>query len=183
MVIGGSAGSFSEIRKILTSLPANFNVPLAMCFHRLKDKRNGFVESLEVGSKIRIIEPDDKSSIEPGVGYLAPANYHMLIEPARTLALSTEVEVNFSRPSIDLTFESAGAAYHDKMLGIMLSGANSDGAQGMFSAHKRGAYSIIQDPEEAAFGTMPGAILNYFQPHKILKVEDIIEFLRFVDYE
>ena len=88
-----------------------------MCFHRLKDKKNGFVESLESGSKMKIIEPYDKSTISPGIAYLAPSNYHLLIEPSRTFALSTEAEVNFSRPSIDLTFESAGGVFKAKPKG------------------------------------------------------------------
>jgi two-component system chemotaxis response regulator CheB len=183
VVIGGSAGSFNLIRKILSSLPGDFSLPIVMCFHRLKDKKNGFVESLEVGSKIKIIEPFDKSSILPGIAYLAPANYHLLVEPSRTFALSTDEDVNFSRPSIDMTFESVGAAYYDNMIGILLSGANSDGAQGLYAAHKKGAYTIIQDPNEASFKAMPGEVLKYYNPDKILTVEEIIEFLCSIQYK
>lgn len=177
IVIGGSAGSFSIIRKILLALPDSFSIPLVMCFHRLKDRRNGFVESLESCSGMRILEPRDKDIIVPGNAYLAPANYHMLIEPTLTFALSVEEEVNFSRPSIDLTFETAGSAYHDRMLGIIVSGANSDGARGVYNAHKKGAYTVIQDPEEADFATMPREALKLFSPDQVMPVNEIIGLL------
>lgn len=177
IVFGGSAGSFSVIRKILTSLPGEYLIPLVMCFHRLRDKKNGFVESLETGTSIRLLEPLDKSKILPRHAYLAPANYHLLVEASKTFALSTEEEINFSRPSLDLTFETAALAYRETMVGILLSGANTDGATGMFMAHKLGAITIVQDPVEAAFSIMPQGALNLFEPDHIYNVGAIIEFL------
>ncbi len=177
IVIGGSAGSFTIIRRILSSLPKEFSPPIIMCFHRLKDQRNGFVESLETGSSLKIQEPLDKSKIVLGNAYLAPANYHLLVEPSQTFALSIGEEVNFSRPSLDLTFETAGAVYRDRMVGIILSGANTDGADGLYYAHKKGAYTIIQDPDEATFGNMPLGVLSRFDPDRVFKVEEIIDFL------
>ena len=182
IVIGGSAGSFNVIRKILSSIPDSFTIPIVMAFHRLKDKRNGFVESLETCSNLRVIEPHDKDIIAPGNAYLAPSNYHLLIEPAWTFALSTEEEVNYSRPSIDLTFETAGSAYHKKMIGIILSGANSDGAKGAYNARKNGAFTIIQDPDDASFSTMPLEAMKIFRPDRVFSVDDIISFLCSVHY-
>ncbi|HEX2920244.1 MAG TPA: chemotaxis protein CheB, partial [Bacteroidales bacterium] len=121
-------------------------------------------------------EVHDKESIKKGV-YLSPANYHVMIEPNRTFALSTEEDVNYSRPSIDITFESAGHTYKKSMAGILLSGTNSDGSRGLFSAFKSGAYTIIQDPANAQFGIMPGEALTFFKPHLKLKDLEIIEFV------
>lgn len=177
VVIGGSAGSYNVIKKILLSLPADFPLPIVLCLHRLKDVRNGFMESLNLNSKITVKEPDDKDLVKPGFAYLSPANYHLLVEPGHNFALSTEDNINFSRPSIDITFETAGYAFRDKMVGIILSGANSDGAKGMYNAFKNGAYTIIQDPENASFKTMPGEVLKLFTPHKVLTDNEIVDFI------
>jgi len=177
VIIGGSAGSFNVVKKILSSIPQTFPLPIILCLHRLKDVRNGFCESLNFGSKIPVIEPFDKDPIKQGYAYLAPSNYHLLIEPGRNIALSTESDVNYSRPSLDLTFETAGYSYRKKMVGIILSGTNSDGAKGLFNAYGNGAYTIIQDPENAQFSTMPNEALKYFTPHKVLTDDGIIEFI------
>jgi two-component system chemotaxis response regulator CheB len=177
VIIGGSAGSFNVVKKILSSIPENFPLPVILCLHRLKDIRNGFVESLNIDSKIPVIEPFDKDQVKAGFAYLSPANYHMLIEPGHSFALSTESDINYSRPSIDLTLESAGFAFREKMAGIILSGTNTDGAKGLFSAFKNGAFTIIQDPGNAQFSTMPGEVLKYFVPHKVLTDEEIIIFI------
>lgn len=177
IIIGGSAGSYNVVRKILASLPANFPLPIVLCLHRLRDVRKGFAESLNIDSKLPVREPDDKEKITPGFVYLSPANYHTLIEPARTIALSIDPVVNYSRPSIDVIFETAGFSYREKMLGIMLSGTNSDGAKGLFSAFKNGAFTIVQDPENAQFSVMPNEVLSYFKPHMILNDNQIVEFI------
>jgi len=177
LFIGGSAGSYTVVRKILSSIPSDYPLPLILCLHRLKDVRNGFSESLNFNSKIPVIEPSDKAFLKPGFAYLIPSNYHMLIEPALSIALSTESDVNYSRPSIDITFKSAGYSLGNRMAGIILSGTNSDGALGLFSAFKNGAYTIIQDPDNAQFRTMPDEALRYFNPHKILKDFEIINFI------
>jgi two-component system chemotaxis response regulator CheB len=178
LVIGGSAGSFTLVRKILEALPATFPLPVILCLHRRRDIRNGFVESLVPVSKLKVVEPLDKESIRQGYVYLDPANYHMFIEKGETIALSTEKEENYSRPSIDLTFESAGKVYGNKMVGIMLSGANSDGAKGMLSSKNNGAYSIVQEPGEALFDTMPREALKLFVPDAIMTCDEIINFLK-----
>jgi len=177
LIIGGSAGSFNVVRKILSSLTEDFPLPIILCLHRLKDVRNGFCESLNLVSRLPVIEPLDKDSVKNGFVYLSPSNYHMLIEPGSYIALSTEPVVNYSRPSIDLTFETAGYSYREKMAGIILSGTNSDGAKGLFSAFKNSAFTIIQDPENAQFRTMPNEALKYFTPHKILTDDGIIKFI------
>ena len=160
VVIGGSAGSFQVLVKILQSLPKNFNYPVLLCMHRLKHIRSGFVEALSIKSNIPIVEPYDKTHIKPGVGYLAPANYHMYVELANQISLSTEESVNHSRPSIDLTYMSAAQAYRNKLVGIILSGANRDGAWGMRKIADLGGITIVQDPKECEVRTMTEATLN-----------------------
>lgn len=177
IVIGGSAGSFPLIVKILASLPKNYPYPVFLSLHRLKHIRMGFVEALSLKSNIPVVEPDDKQSIKAGVAYLAPSNYHMLIEVGNTIALTTDIMVKYSRPSIDLTFDSASNVYRDKLIGIIVSGANSDGADGIKQVKDRGGLTIAQDPSEAAIQTMPNAALNATKIDKVLKIDEIVNFL------
>ena len=178
VVIGGSAGSFPVVTRILQNLPKSFPLPVVLCLHRLKHVRHGFVEALSIKSNLPVSEPNDKEAIKNGRAYLAPANYHLYVELGNTFALSTDEMVKFSRPSIDLTFDSVSYIFRDKMLGIMLSGANSDGANGMNLAKKRGATTIVQDPDEASMRTMPDAALKLHKPDQILNSDGIINYLK-----
>ncbi len=177
VIIGGSAGSFQVITRILNSLPKNFNFPVILCLHRLKHVRSGFVEALSIKSNIPVIEPFDKDNIKVGNAYLAPSNYHMYIELNKRIALSTEEVVNHSRPSIDLSFETAALAYRDKLLGIILSGANKDGAYGLKKVKQMGGTTIIQDPKECQVSTMTDASLKMSKVDHILSTQQIINFL------
>ena len=178
VVIGGSAGSFQVVVKILQSLPKNFNYPVFLCLHRLKHVRSGFVEALSLKSNMPIIEPYDKTHIKAGIAYLAPANYHMYVELANQISLSTEEPVNHSRPSIDLTYLSTAQAYRQKLVGIILSGANRDGAYGMKKIAEFGGTTIVQDPLECEVRTMTEATLNLTKVTYIYQTDQIIQFLR-----
>ncbi|MDI9340801.1 MAG: chemotaxis protein CheB [Sediminibacterium sp.] len=175
IVIGGSAGSFQVVTRILAALPANFNIPVVLCLHRLKHIRSGFEEVLNKKSTLKVIEPEDKTKLQKGYVYLAPANYHLYAEINGTLSLSTEESVSFSRPSIDLTFDTFSYVYKNKMLGIILSGANRDGLNGCILAKARGTTLIAQSLEEAEIQTMPESIIQQQLPTYILKTEDIIK--------
>lgn len=177
IIIGGSAGSFQAVTKILASLPKKFNLPIFLCLHRLKHVRTGFVEALSIKSKLPIVEPKDKEHIRPGKIYLAPANYHMYIELGNYFALSTEESVNHSRPSIDLSFASAAYAYKEKLIGIILSGANKDGALGLKSIKEAGGLVIVQDPEECQVKTMTTASLKATKVDYVYNTDQIIEYL------
>ena len=177
VVIGGSAGSFQVITKILNSLPKNFPIPVLLSLHRLKHVRSGFVEALSIKSNIPVIEPFDKDTIKSGIAYLAPSNYHMYIELNKRIALSTEEPVNHSRPSIDLTFETAATAYRNKLIGIILSGANRDGAYGLKKVKQNGGLAIIQDPKECQVKTMTEASMNMTTVDHVYKTDEIIRFL------
>jgi len=177
VIIGGSAGSFQVVVKILHSLPKDFPIPVILCLHRLKHVRSGFVEALSIKSNIPVEEPFDKDQLKPGRAYLAPANYHLYIEIPNRVALSTEEAVNHSRPSIDLAFITAANAYRNKLIGIILSGANKDGAYGMKKIHEQGGITIVQDPNECEVKAMTQAALQATKVDYIFKTEEIINFL------
>jgi two-component system chemotaxis response regulator CheB len=177
VVIGGSAGSFQGMVKILSRLPKGFPLPIILCLHRLKHVRNGFVEALSIKSVVQVTEPFDKENIKKGGVYLAPANYHMSVELGNYFALSTEEMVNNSRPAIDITLSTSAFVYKEKLVGILLSGANRDGAAGMKSIHEKGGLTIVQDPSECMIDTMPKAALAMTKIDHVLKVDQIVEFL------
>ncbi|MDH5365513.1 MAG: chemotaxis protein CheB [Cyclobacteriaceae bacterium] len=177
IVIGGSAGSFQGITKILSNLSPDFKLPLILCLHRLKHVRNGFVEALSLKSVMTVCEPYDKENVKKGKVYLAPANYHMSVELGNYFSLSTEEMVNNSRPSIDITLGTSGYVYKEKLIGILLSGANKDGALGMKNIKNKGGLTIVQDPKECMIDTMPSAALDITEIDYILGVDGIISFL------
>ncbi len=181
IVIGGSAGSFQGITQILANVPKDFPLPMFLCLHRLKHVRHGFVEALSIKSNKVISEPFDKETIKKGAVYLAPANYHMCLELGSTLALSTEDLVNNSRPAIDLTFETASYVYRDKLIGILLSGANKDGAYGMMKIKQRDGLTIVQDPNESMINAMPNAALAATKIDYTLTITQIVNFLYELD--
>ncbi len=177
VIIGGSAGSFPVVTKILGSLSDNVKYPVFLCLHRLKHVRSGFVETLSIKSNIKIVEPYDKEHIRAGTAYLAPANYHMFIEIGNTIALSTEEVVNHSRPSIDLSFITAGKSYREKLLAIILSGANKDGAYGMKRIKELSGTTIVQDPKECEVKTMTESALKITKVDYIYNSDKIVHYL------
>jgi two-component system, chemotaxis family, protein-glutamate methylesterase/glutaminase len=181
VVIGGSAGSFQGMVKILSQLPKGFPLPIIMCLHRLKHVRNGFVEALSIKSVVQVTEPFDKENIKKGGVYLAPANYHMSVELGNYFALSTEEMVNNSRPAIDITLSTCAFVYKERLIGILLSGANRDGAAGMKSIHDKGGLTLVQEPSECMIDTMPKAALAITEIDYVLKVDQIIEFFKELD--
>lgn len=177
IVIGGSAGSFQVVTRILSSLPVTLSVPVFLSLHRLKHVRSGFLEALMLKSNLPIIEPEDKEQIRPGRAYLAPANYHMYIELGNRIALSTEEPVNHSRPSIDLSFITAAQVYRDKLIGIILSGANTDGALGLKRVKDNNGLTIVQDPQECPVRTMTESSIRICAVDHVFKTEEMINFL------
>lgn len=177
VVIGGSAGSFAVVSKILAQIRSDFHLPIILCLHRLKHVRSGLVEGLSIKSTIPVIEPFDKDKIVPGFVYLAPSNYHLFIEFDNTFSLSTE-EVQFhSRPLIDHTLSSAGYIYRDRVIGILLTGANKDGAKGMKDIADRKGFTIVQNPASCEVDTMPKSALKIMTPDLILDHIGIVKFL------
>ncbi|HBX51881.1 MAG: chemotaxis protein CheB [Bacteroidetes bacterium RIFOXYA12_FULL_35_11] len=177
VIIGGSAGSFQVVIRILSQIPKSFPYPLFLCLHRLKHVREGFVEALSIKSNITILEPNDKDRIKPGIAYLAPSNYHLLIEPEFHFALSSGEPINHSRPSIDLSFASAAYAYRNNLTGIILSGANKDGALGLKAVADFEGTTIVQDPNDCQIRTMTESAIKTARVDHVLSTDQIIAFL------
>jgi len=175
IVIGGSAGSFKIITEILEVLPKNFPFAVILVLHRLKHIKEGFTEALKIKSQLPVSEPFDKDKIETGRVYIAPANYHLYIEPDKTFALSTEEVVNHSRPSIDITISSAAFSLKNRVSAIVLSGANNDGAKGLKDIITYGGTAIAQDPKDALVPTMPEAAIKISGTENILSSQEIIK--------
>lgn len=177
IIIVGSAGSFKIVVEILEAIPKKFPFAVILILHRLKHLKEGFTDALKLKSLLPVSEPLDKEEIIPGRVYIAPANYHLYIEPDKTFALSTEEVVNHSRPSIDVTLSSAAFSLKEKIAGIVLSGANNDGAAGLRDVANYGGTVVVQDPKDAAVSTMPEAALKISGTENILSSQEIIKFI------
>lgn len=183
IIIGGSAGSYKVVMKIISSLPKNLNVPFFICLHRLRSARNGFTETMRSRTAFQIIEPIDREKIESNKIYIAPANYHMIILNNETIGLSVDEEINHSRPSIDLVFHSAAETYKKNLLGIILSGANHDGAFGMLKIKENGGTTIAQHPDECEISVMPLSCIENQGVCSIQSVDEIIQSIHdFISY-
>ncbi|MEW6266044.1 MAG: chemotaxis protein CheB [Thermodesulfobacteriota bacterium] len=157
IVIGGSAGGLQAMRTLLGLLPTGFKTPLAVVLHR-QAGTTGLSAVLQQNSPFPVLEAEDKTELQPGHLYLAPADYHLLVED-ESLALSTDAPVASARPSIDVLFESAAEAFGHRIIGVLLTGKSQDGAAGLASIKERGGLVIIQDPRTAEEGFMPAAAL------------------------
>lgn len=158
VVIGVSAGGLFALQEIISKLPRQF-IPIVIVMH-VKANSDSFIGSyLAQHSKLIIKEAESSDGIEQGIIYIAPPGYHLLIEHDKTLSLSIESPIQFSRPSIDVLFESAALAYHEHLIGVILTGANNDGSQGLKKIKERGGVIIVQDPETAFAKEMPRAAI------------------------
>lgn len=163
VVIGGSAGSLEPLCQILSMLPRDYPIPLLVAQHLYKWDYGGFVSYIASRVALKVTEASDKEKIEPAHVYFAPADYHLLVEREGTLALSIGPKVNWSRPSLDVLFESAARVWTNEIAGIILSGANNDGAQGMKLIHDFGGLVIAQDPATAESTVMPLSAIELAQ--------------------
>ena len=180
IVIGGSAGSIPVVIKILSSIPKGFKTPIVLCLHRLKNVSEGMKELLAASFQGILIEPNDKDPINEGYAYLAPANYHLLTSKnEQSFNLSTEELFNYSRPAIDLTFNSISNSFKKNTLGIIISGANSDGAYGIKNIHKNGGITVAQNPLECPAPYMPQSAIDLKCIDYILNTDEIISFILF----
>ncbi len=177
VAIGASAGGFGTLAGILKELPADFPIPIIVIQHRSKDENRLLEELLQSKCKIRIKQADEKERIAAATVYFAPADYHLMIERNHFFSLSDDAPVNFSRPSIDVTFETASEAYTNKLIGIILTGASKDGAAGLEAIGKQGGITIAQDPESASYPLMPQAAIATGSVQYILRWEEIKDFL------
>ena len=176
IMIGGSAGSLQPVTSILEELPEDLDIPVIIVLHRLRNVQSEMDRLLSV--KKKIIEPEDKDKIVPGHIYLAPQNYHLIAETDRTFMLDYSELVNFSRPSIDVTFNSVALAYGSRTLAILLSGANKDGAEGLYNVQAKGGKTVVQDPAIAEFDIMPLAAIKVCTDVSVMGIEEIIQYIK-----
>lgn len=177
IVFGSSAGGLSALSHIFSSLPADYPLPLISVQHRVKDNRLLLEEVLAAKSALRIRQAEEKEKILSGTAYIAPPDYHLLIEDDMTFSLASSEAVMHSRPSIDVLFESAATALGKNLIGILLTGANADGSHGMTTMRKNGALTIAQDPDEADFPMMPRSAIETGSIVHVLTLQKIVEFL------
>ncbi|MBD2343004.1 chemotaxis protein CheB [Anabaena subtropica] len=176
VVIGTSLGGLSALQNLLGNLPANFQIPVAIVQHRHKDSDDTLRGMIQEYALLPVREVEDKDEILPGQIYLAPADYHLLVEPGY-FALSTDGAVSYARPSIDVLFESAADVYGEQVIGVILTGANQDGMQGLKKVKARGGITIVQEPSTAASSVMPAAAISAVAVDWILSLSEISPLL------
>lgn len=165
------------MQEILPHLPEGYGIPLAVVQHRAKDSTPLLASILRRYTKINIVEPDDKSQIRAGTLYLAPANYHLQVEAAGVFSLSVDPPVRYSRPSVDVLFDTAAEAFGGDVIGLVLTGANDDGAEGVRAIKNSGGIVVVQDPATAESPEMPRAALAATDVDHILRLDQIGPFL------
>ncbi|QLJ12372.1 chemotaxis protein CheB [Pseudomonas putida] len=182
VVIGASAGGVAALFQVLGALPSTFAIPVLCVLHLPDDRHSQLAGVLQRRLHRPVCEARDKERISGGQIYVAGPGYHLSVERDLTLSLSQEEPVHFSRPAIDFLFISAADAYGDSLLGVLLTGANEDGARGLAYIKKNGGRTIVQDPRDAQVALMPEAALALHQPDHILTLSGIGQLLATLEY-
>lgn len=177
VVIGGSWGGLQASLSILSGLPADFRIPIILVLHRLKNFESNLQGIFRNKLGLQVKEVEEKEEIRPGFVYIAPSNYHVLLERDKTFSLDVSEYENYSRPSIDVTFTSAAEVFGAETAGILLSGASKDGSNGLKTIQEEGGLTIAQDPGEAEVATMPAAAINLVPDCRVYTLKRIHEFL------
>ena len=177
VAIGASAGGVQALLQILPSLPAAYPLPILIVVHVPPDRSNALVPLFQGKCQVEVKEAEDKEPASPGVVYFAPSDYHLLVEADGSLSLSSDELVNHSRPSIDVLFESAADAFGSTLAGIVLTGANGDGALGLKAVAEAGGTTVVEDPECAAAPAMPAAALAACPTAKVMSLPAIAPYL------
>jgi two-component system, chemotaxis family, protein-glutamate methylesterase/glutaminase len=177
VVIGASAGALEALSIVLPALPAHYRLPVIIVVHVPPDKKSVLAELFQAKCNVPVREAEDKEPITAGTIYFAPPNYHLLIETDKSFSLSNEEPVLFSRPSVDVLFESAADAYGPALVAIVLTGANQDGAKGARAAFDAGGTAIVQRPGTAFSAAMPEAAINACPDAHVLSPEEIAMYL------
>lgn len=177
VAIGASAGAVQALLTILPALPVSFSLPVLVVVHVPPDRANVLVPLFQSKCRITVKEAEDKEPVEGGIIYFAPSDYHLLVETGGSLALSTDEPVNYSRPSIDVLFESAADAYGEALVGVILTGANHDGAAGLKAVVDVGGVAIVENPDEAYASAMPNAALEATPSATVMTHEQIVTYL------
>jgi two-component system chemotaxis response regulator CheB len=176
-VVGASAGGVEALCEILPSVPVRLRAPILIVLHLPRDQPSLLAEIFRARCRRPVQEPMDKEPIEPGTVYVAPPDYHMLVDEGPQVALSDDDLVNFSRPSVDVLFQSAADFYGDRLLGIILTGANEDGAEGLAAVHAAGGLTVVQEPQGAQAPYMAVSAMKRTQPDFVLSLPGIASLL------
>jgi two-component system chemotaxis response regulator CheB len=177
VAIGGSAGSVQALSRILPALPAGYPLPVFVVVHVPPDRGNALVPLFQSKCNVEVKEAEDKEPARGGVVYFAPSDYHLLVEADGSLSLSSDEQVNHSRPSIDVLFESSADAYGPALAGVILTGANHDGACGLRAVADAGGVAIVEHPGSAYAPAMPAAALASCPSARAMKLDAIASYL------
>lgn len=173
VVLGVSTGGVAALRGLLPALPATFPLPILIVSHISPESDDGLAQLLNVFADLRVKEADEGELAEPGVVYLAPANYHLLIDKQCHLELGSDALVNFARPSVDVLFESAAAAFGAALIGVVLTGAGFDGAKGLKRIKDAGGFAIVQHPDDAEMDSMPKSALALLEAARVVTLAEL----------
>lgn len=177
VVIGGSAGSLEVLLKVLPILKDDLEFPIVIVVHRKQGMDSLLTDLLANKTKLKVKEADEKEPIENGTIYIAPSNYHLLVEKDFTFSLDYSEKINYSRPAIDVTFQSAALAYEKGLVGLLLSGSNADGVNGLITINKYHGTSLVQDPSSAQVSYMPDQAILRANVSAILKIEEMANYI------
>lgn len=183
VALGASAGGIEALSVLLPALDHGSDLAVFVVLHRLRERASLLQKIFAPKCALPVCEPDDKQDVQSGSIYFAPSDYHMLIGAGPCITLSTDELVNYSRPSIDVLFESAAEIYGAHLLAVVLSGANADGADGAVAVRRAGGLVVVQDPASARVPLMPQAVLERMQPDAVLPVAAIGELLASLAHE
>ncbi len=173
VVIGTSAGGVETLSQLLPALDRRSRAAYLVVVHLPRDKPSLLTDVFAPKCALRVVEAEDKAPVEPGTVYFAPPDYHLLVDEGPSIALSVDDPVLYSRPSIDVLFQSAAELYGERALGIILTGASEDGARGLAAIAGAGGAAVVQDPAEAMVPTLPQAALRLVPAARVLRVEQI----------
>jgi len=177
VVIGASAGGVNALMSILPALPRGFPIPVIVVLHVMSNRPNQLVEVFQQRMAIPVREAGDKEEVIPGTLYFAPAGYHLLLEHDRSFSLSCDAPLHYARPAIDITMETAADAYGAALAGVLLTGANEDGAAGLAAIGRAGGLTVVQEPRQAQVDVMPLHAIRARQPDLVLPLEEIRRLL------
>lgn len=177
VIIGGSAGSLNALMQILPEIPKINGFSMVIVLHRKSTDDQTLEDLIRLKSNVPLKSVEDKTPLLPGFVYVVPSNYHLLFEKNDFLALDTSEKINFSRPSIDVSFESAAEIYGESLVGILLSGSNTDGTAGLQAIQAHGGTVVVQNPLAAEMPFMPNNAILYTEPHFILNNHEILKLI------
>ncbi|MFN2637237.1 MAG: chemotaxis protein CheB [Gemmatimonadaceae bacterium] len=172
ITVGTSWGGLAALTHLLGDLPEDFSIPIVVVQHRSKDSERLLSQLLQDSTSLNVCEIEDKDPLRAGTVHLAPSNYHVLVESGY-LSLTIEEPIRFSRPSIDVLFASAADTYRSEAIGVVLTGANEDGARGLAHIVKRGGRALVQDPKTAEIPIMPEAAVRAVPNAEVLPLEGL----------